>query len=114
MRSNSTLVNACLDPLAQAGISVWLPLLDNKPRPLPSADNDSGDSMEGLRILVVDDMEDMLQVSRSLLEVNGAIVFAASSALDGLASLEKEKVDLLISDIRLATVTRSCAGSAKG
>jgi two-component system CheB/CheR fusion protein len=52
----------------------------------------------------VDDTEDMLLVSRSLLEVNGAIVFAASNALDGLAILEKEKVDLLISDVSMPAI----------
>jgi two-component system CheB/CheR fusion protein len=87
-----------------ARFSVWLPLLDNKPMPVPSVEDDSGDSMAGLRILVVDDMEEMLLVFKSLLELNGAIVFAASSALDGLALLEKEKVDLLISDISMPDI----------
>jgi CheY-like chemotaxis protein len=36
--------------------------------------------------------------------VNGAIVFAASNALDGLAILEKEKVDLLISDVSMPAI----------
>jgi two-component system CheB/CheR fusion protein len=46
----------------------------------------------------------MLQVFQALLEVSGAVVFAASSALQGLEILAHEDVDLLISDIAMPDI----------
>jgi len=84
--------------------SIWLPLLDGSATPLPGAGGKGEDSMAGLRILVVDDMEEMLLVFKSLLEASGATVFEATSAAGGLALLEREQVDLLISDISMPDV----------
>jgi two-component system CheB/CheR fusion protein len=87
-----------------ARFSFWLPLLDSKAAPAPGDGDAMEDSMAGLRILVVDDVEDMVQVFKSLLEMSGAVVFAATSALEGLAILEREQVDLLISDISMPEI----------
>ena len=87
-----------------ARFSVWLPLLEGAAAPQTRHGEGGEDGMAGLRILVVDDMEDMLQVFKSLLEVSGATVFAASSALEGLKLLEREEVDLLISDISMPEI----------
>jgi two-component system CheB/CheR fusion protein len=87
-----------------ARFSLWLPLLDSKAAPLPGDAGAEEDGMNGLRILLVDDMEDMLHVFQSLLEMSGATVFAASSARDGLALLAREDVDLLISDISMPEI----------
>ena len=84
--------------------SVWLPLLEGAAAPQTRHGEGGEDGMAGLRILVVDDMEDMLQVFKSLLEVSGATVFAASSALEGLKLLEREEVDILISDISMPEI----------
>jgi two-component system CheB/CheR fusion protein len=87
-----------------ARFSLWLPLLDNTAVPLPGGDVADEDVMSGLRILLVDDMEDMLMVFKSLLEMSGAIVLEASSAKHGLEILAREEVDLLISDISMPEI----------
>jgi two-component system CheB/CheR fusion protein len=95
---------------ASAGIgkgacfSLWLPMLDSKAAPPPGDAGDGEDGMTGLRIMLVDDMEDMLHVFQSLLEMNGATVFAATSARQGLEVLGREDVDLLISDISMPEI----------
>jgi len=86
-----------------ARFSLWLPLLDSKMAP-GGGEEAAADDMAGLRILVVDDMEDMLEVFRSLLEMNGATVFQATSALAGLDILEREPVDVIISDISMPEI----------
>ncbi|CAN7293861.1 CheR family methyltransferase [Massilia sp. LjRoot122] len=86
-----------------ARFSFWLPVLD-RTVPLPGAEDDADDNLSDLRILLVDDMEDMLQSFQSLLELSGARVFAAGSAQAGLEILAREDVDLLISDISMPDV----------
>jgi len=86
-----------------ARFSLWLPLFDSKTAPGGNAPA-AADNLAGLRILVVDDMEEMLQVFTSLLEMSGAIVFGASSALQALDLLAQEQVDLLISDISMPDI----------
>ena len=87
-----------------ARFSVWLPLLEGAAAPGDGDAGEAEDSMAGLRVLVVDDMEDMLLVFKSLLEMHGASVFAASSALEGLEILGREDIDLLISDISMPEI----------
>lgn len=87
-----------------ARFSVWLPLLDGEAAPLPGEGGHGDDSMAGLRILVVDDMEEMLLMFKSLLETGGAVVFEATSAAKGLEILEREQIDLLISDISMPEI----------
>jgi two-component system CheB/CheR fusion protein len=87
-----------------ARFSIWLPELDRAAGTLSGEADDGEASMAGLRILLVDDAEDMLQVFQALLEVSGAVVFAASSALQGLEILAHEDVDLLISDIAMPDI----------
>jgi len=86
-----------------ARFSVWLPLFENKAAVCGGGEA-GADDLVGLRILVVDDMEDMLMVFKSLLEMSGATVFEASSAKAGMAVLEREDVDLLISDISMPEI----------
>ena len=87
-----------------ARFSIWLPVLDGSAAPLPGAGGKGEDSMAGLRILVVDDMEEMLLIFKSLLETSGATVFEATSALKGLEVLEREQIDLLISDVSMPEI----------
>ena len=56
-------------------------------------------SLEGLKILVVDDEPDTREILRRLLESGGALVLLAASAREALALLRQEKPCLLISDI---------------
>ena len=87
-----------------ARFSFWLPVLDRSAA-LPAGEHGAADdSLAGVRILLVDDMEDMLQVFKTLLETTGAVVFAATSAQQGLDILAREDVDLLISDISMPEV----------
>jgi CheY-like chemotaxis protein len=55
--------------------------------------------LAGLRIVVVDDEPDARDLLRHVLAECGAEVFAAGSAAEALAMLEREKPDLLVSDI---------------
>ena len=87
-----------------ARISFWLPLFDSHGIPRSSGAGKGGDDLAGLRILVVDDMEEMLMVFKSLLETGGATVFEANSALEGLAVLERQEVDLVISDVSMPEI----------
>jgi CheY-like chemotaxis protein len=64
-------------------------------RPAPS----SPVSLDALRVLVVDDDRDTLEVVRELLEVAGAQVLSAACAADALQLVRRELPDVLVSDI---------------
>jgi len=53
----------------------------------------------GLRVLLVDDMEDLLTTFQFLLEHLGYAVTCASSAKDAIALTEQQDFDVLISDV---------------
>jgi signal transduction histidine kinase/PAS domain-containing protein/ActR/RegA family two-component response regulator len=55
--------------------------------------------LQGLRLLVVDDEPDALEVTQQLLQAYGAKVMTALSADAAMALLQMERFDLLISDI---------------
>jgi CheY-like chemotaxis protein len=55
--------------------------------------------LEGLRVLVVDDEQDALDLLRTVLERKGAKVIAVGSALEAHAALEEAWPDLLLCDI---------------
>lgn len=84
-----------------ARLSFWLPLLDAAAWPKPAAYEGPADSMAGVRILVVDGMQEMLEVFLSLLQANGAVVFGTTDADEALRILERERVDLLIVDMSM-------------
>lgn len=56
-------------------------------------------SLEGLHVLVVEDTEDVQAVLTLLLEARGARVTCAGSARDALEAIERERPDVLVSDI---------------
>lgn len=56
-------------------------------------------SLEGLRVLVVDDELDARSLLTTMLERCGALVVAVGSAREGLESVESWKPDVLIADI---------------
>jgi len=81
--------------------SVWLPLMEHGGK---STDDASGEELldiAGLRILLVDDVEDVVLVMKSLLDIYGAEVMVATSAWQALEILGHENIDLLISDISM-------------
>jgi signal transduction histidine kinase/DNA-binding response OmpR family regulator len=61
----------------------------------------AGPSLQGLRILVVDDDRDGLELVATILVTGGAEVRAASSAADGLKALQDWGPHVLISDIEM-------------
>ena len=55
--------------------------------------------LRGLRLLVVDDETDALEMTQRVLEEYGAEVVTVGSAAEGLALLDQQSFDVLISDI---------------
>jgi two-component system, OmpR family, alkaline phosphatase synthesis response regulator PhoP len=51
-----------------------------------------------MRILIIDDEDDIRLAVRTLLEMNGYEVLEANGGRSGLAKLQKEKVDLVLCD----------------
>ena len=58
-----------------------------------------GPSLNGLRVLIVDDEFDARELVTTMLERSGATVRSAASASEGLERLESWKPDVLIADI---------------
>jgi two-component system CheB/CheR fusion protein len=84
-----------------ACFSVWLPLIEHAGQDLGGAPADARQDITGLRLLLVDDVEDAVLVMQSLLEMYGADVLVATGARQALQILGSEQVDLLISDISM-------------
>jgi two-component system CheB/CheR fusion protein len=83
-----------------ACFSVWLPLIEQGGHEVGGTAETTLD-IAGLRVLLVDDVEDAVLVMQSLLEMYGAEVLVATSARQALDILGREQVDLLISDISM-------------
>ena len=84
-----------------ATFTVALPLVELRepkytaPAALPQ------DALAGLRILAVDDDPDSLDVLTAILRLHQATVFGASSAVGALELMQRERPDLIISDIAM-------------
>ena len=61
-------------------------------------------SLDGLRILAVDDDSDALTMIRDILETSGATVLAASSAEGALKILDTEHPDVLVADLGMPRI----------
>jgi CheY-like chemotaxis protein len=57
--------------------------------------------LAGIRVLVVDDEADVLIPTQAILEEEGAIVSASPSANEALETLQRERPDVLISDLSM-------------
>jgi PAS domain S-box-containing protein len=66
---------------------------------LPKVKQDDSFRLDNLRLLVVDDDDDNLDLLKTLLSHYGATVFLAKSAAEGLAFIKQSTPDILISDI---------------
>ena len=84
-----------------ACFSLWLPLMERTHPAAGSAHDETPAGIAGLRIMLVDDVEDAVLVMQALLEIHGAVVLTATSAREALEIMEREPVDLLISDISM-------------
>lgn len=84
-----------------ARFTVWLPLL-GEGGDQPQADGGHGaQDIAGVRILLVDDVEDVVSTCQALLEMHGAVVIGATSGQQALEILAQQDVDLLVSDISM-------------
>lgn len=84
-----------------AAFSVWLPLESREAQTAreDEAPGVAAGSLEGLRILAVDDMLDALEPFADLLRLDGAVVDTAGTGEQALEALESSAYDLLISDL---------------
>ena len=55
----------------------------------------------GVRVLIVDDMKDMRDYTRFTLERLGAEVFSAEDGMDALGAVTRERVQLVLCDLRM-------------
>jgi signal transduction histidine kinase/ActR/RegA family two-component response regulator len=69
--------------------------------PVESGPDDASDSLHGISVLVVDDDDDSRQVMEAHLERHGAHVVTAASAAAALKLLQREHVDVLLSDVAM-------------
>jgi two-component system CheB/CheR fusion protein len=83
-----------------ARFSVWLPLLDAGTSGEAPGQGEQ-QSVAGVRILLVDDVEDVVTTCQALLEMHGALVWGATSGQQALDILKEQEVDLLVSDISM-------------
>mgnify|MGYP003579100752 CR=1 FL=1 len=65
---------------------------------------DSRGLLGGLRILIVDDDEPTLHVSRHVLESEGASVLAATSGAEALSLIDHECPDAMITDLSMPRI----------
>ncbi|HVG34767.1 MAG TPA: PAS domain S-box protein [Pyrinomonadaceae bacterium] len=65
----------------------------------PSIGDCDEQELKGLRVLIVDDEEDARDLVRTVLMQCGAETLTASSAVEALSVIEKERPDLLVCDI---------------
>ncbi|MBA1259224.1 CheR family methyltransferase [Pseudomonas oryzihabitans] len=81
-----------------ARFSVWLPLCQDDERQLDEAQAE-GQSVVGLRVLLVDDSPDIVETLQLLLEEEGILVTAATDSQSGLALAQAQDFDVILSDI---------------
>jgi len=92
-----------------ATFTVRLPLLvrsetDAVAPPVASAARERPVDLSGIKVLVVDDAFDTLDVLEQLLKTSGASTMTASSAARALDLLERERPDVIVSDIGMPDV----------
>lgn len=82
-----------------ASFTVWLPLVSSRVPPEKVLSSSASASLNGLRILAVDDMRDLVEPFADLLRLEGAEVDTATSGQEALGLLARNSYDVLISDI---------------
>jgi signal transduction histidine kinase/ActR/RegA family two-component response regulator len=94
---------ASAGPGEGATFTVTLPLLLQSPPPVLRAESAPGAPvmLGGLRVLLVDDEDDAREAMAVLLRQAGAEVTAVASAARALDAFEREKPDVLLSDIAM-------------
>jgi len=79
---------------------VRLPLADAPPRPQPVTDSSSNGQLD-LNVLLVEDMADIREITRKLLEIIGCRVAVAANGQEAIATLRRESPDVALVDIGL-------------
>ena len=67
----------------------------------PAASLNDGSRLDGVRVLVVDDARNVREVVTDILTQDGATITAVGSAEEALAALERERPDVLLSDLAM-------------
>jgi CheY-like chemotaxis protein len=67
----------------------------------PTARLNDGSRLDGVRVLVVDDMCNVREVVTDILTNDGATVTAVGSAEEALDALQRERPDVLLSDLTM-------------
>ena len=84
-----------------ARFSVWLPLLAQDGGVAVAGKCATAEGIAGVRILLVDDAEEVVTTCKALLEMHGALVTGATSGPQALEILAGADVDVLVSDISM-------------
>lgn len=58
-------------------------------------------TLDGHKVLVVDDNQDIRELIRTILHAGGLHIFAASNALEALAILKSNSIELVLLDVML-------------
>lgn len=87
-----------------ACIRVWLPLQNQSGTIAERSAPDGKKNLSGLRILVIDDVSDAVEMMELLLQAAGATVASATSATEALRILGERDFDLIVSDIAMPEV----------
>ena len=83
-----------------ATFSVWLPHYSRDEQPMVGELDLTPGDFSGLKVLIVDDSEDILEIMKALMELEGAEVTLASNGLEALERLDGDSVfDLVLSDL---------------
>lgn len=69
--------------------------------PGPRSETGSSETLDGLRVLLVDDEPDAREASRAVLEAAGATVVAAGSVVEALNELARMPFDTVVTDIAM-------------
>lgn len=87
-------------PGAGTTFEVWLPLVPEVPLSEPKATGDAP-SLEGLRVLVVDDQPEVMGMTSRMLQHRGAVARGLTDPRRVLAVLETDAFDLLVLDLTM-------------
>lgn len=69
--------------------------------PTPTGWLNDGSRLAGVRVLVVDDMQNVREVVTDILTHDGATVTAVGTAEEALAAVQAERPDVLLSDLTM-------------
>lgn len=87
-----------------AKFTIRLPLSQRAGAAAVSLPENHNGQLEHLRVLIVDDSEDTIEMLRHLLRVDGALVTSARGALEALQIAAEKDFDVILSDISMPGV----------